>query len=213
MNSASIASLRKRQKHAVACMFASWGQLDSNQRPRIMSLIRSDPPTCSNASKRPLSSDFTRSLFCAVVPVFRPLAAWPRPANTSWRRGLCLSAITDRVQGRGPMAKRGEQGRRITPCDRRRGRAGEEKRSGQGLVPDRLLYPETWVVTLDGQVSIGALIERAGVSWSAWVATGRRCTAPLAFASRRPAATGQRRLQHPARKTALQPGGLNVIRP
>jgi hypothetical protein len=52
------------------------------------------------------------------------------------------------------MAKRGEQARRITPCDRRRGRAGDEKRSDQGLVPDRLLYPETWVVTLDGQVSI-----------------------------------------------------------
>jgi hypothetical protein len=129
------------------------------------------------------------------------------------RRGLCLSAITDRVQGRGPMAKRGEQGRRITPCDFRRGRAGEEKRSDQGLVPDRSLYPETWVVTLDGQVSMGALIGRAGVSWSAWVATGRRCTAPLAFASRRPAATGQRRLQHPARRTELQPGGRSVIRP
>jgi hypothetical protein len=90
------------------------------------------------------------------------------------------------------MAKRGEQARRITPCDRRRSRAGEEKRSDQGLVPDRLLYPETWVVILDGQVSIGALIERVGVSWSAWVATGGRCTALLAFASRRPAATGQR---------------------
>lgn len=120
------------------------------------------------------------------------LAPHTRPANTSWRRGLCLSAITDRVQGRGPMAKRGEEARRITPCDRRCGRAGEQKRSDQGLVPDRLLYPETWVVTLDGQVSIEALIERAGISWSAWVATGRRCMALLAFASRRPAATGQR---------------------
>jgi len=90
------------------------------------------------------------------------------------------------------MAKRGEQAQQITPCDRRRGRAGEEKHSDQGLVTDRLLYPETWVVTLDGQVSIGALIERASISWSAWVATGRRCTALLAFASRRPAATGQR---------------------
>jgi hypothetical protein len=44
----------------------------------IMSLIRPDPPTCSNASKRPLSSDSTWSLFCAVVPGFssaRGLAA------------------------------------------------------------------------------------------------------------------------------------------
>jgi hypothetical protein len=36
----------------------------------IMSLIRPDPPTCSNASKRPLSSDSTRSGFALLFPVF-----------------------------------------------------------------------------------------------------------------------------------------------
>ena len=52
-----------------------------------------------------------------------------------------------------------------------------------------------------------------GVSGSAWAAIGPPCKAPAASAPRRPAATGPRWSQGPARRTAGRPAGRNGIGP